>query len=198
MFIADKPKTANDTLARLRNRLGEDLGLIKKEEFRFTWITDFPLFEWDEEAEKWEMAHHMFCMPKKEHIKFLKSDPGKVLCTQYDLVLNGVELGSGSLRITDPKLQEEVMNVIGFSHEDAQARFGFLLEAFKYGAPPHGGIGLGFDRIVAMMCGTNDIREVIAFPKNKAAECLMDGSPSHITDEQLKELHIKTDVVKKK
>jgi len=196
MFVADKEKVANDVLSRIRVRLADELKLLS-DDFNFCWITEFPLFEWNDEGEKWEMSHHMFCMPKKEHIKFIKSDPGKVLCTQYDLVLNGVELGSGSIRNHQPKVQEEIMNAIGFSKEEANERFGFLLEAFKFGAPPHGGIGIGFDRTVALMQGLHDIREVIAFPKNKSAECPMDGSPGKIDEIQFKELGIKVDVKKK-
>ncbi|MBS3158509.1 aspartate--tRNA ligase [Candidatus Woesearchaeota archaeon] len=201
MFVADKPKIANEVLAKIRLKLGHDLKLIEEHDtknFSFCWVTDFPLFEWNEDEERWEPAHHMFCMPKKEDLSHLQSDPGKVKCTQYDLVLNGVELGSGSIRINDPKIQEEVMKVIGLSHEQAEKKFGFLLEAFKYGAPVHGGIGIGLDRTVALMLGLHDIREVIAFPKNKAAECPMDGSPNDVEEKQLKELGIKFENVKKK
>ncbi len=196
MFVAGKPKLVNEVLSKLRNKLGEDLGLIKKNEFKFCWIVNFPLFEWNEEESRWDPMHHIFTKPLDEDIKYLETDPGRVRCYQYDLVLNGVELGSGSLRIDNPELQERVMKVIGISHEQAQKRFGFLLEAYKYGAPTHGGIGLGFDRIVAMMLGFNDIRDVIAFPKNKAAECPMDDSPSEVDEKQLKELNIKTDIAK--
>ena len=197
MFIADKVSVTNDVLSRIRQKLADHFKLYDSNEFAFCWITDFPLFEWDDDSEKWEMSHHMFCMPREEDVKYLDSDPGKVLCTQYDLVLNGWELGSGSIRNHDSAVQEKIMKAVGFTAEEAQDRFGFLLEAFKYGAPPHGGIGIGFDRTVAMMMGLRDIREVIAFPKNKAAECPMDGSPSSIKDEQLKELSLKLDVVKK-
>ncbi len=196
-FVADIPVTANKVMSRIRLKLGNDLKLYNPKDFVFAWITDFPLFEWDYEEEKWTPAHHMFCLPRKEHIQFIRSDPGKVLCTQYDLTLNGVELGSGSLRITDPILQKEVMGVVGLPSNEAEQKFGFLMESFKYGVPPHGGVGLGLDRIVALMLGYNDIREVIAFPKTKNAECLMDGSPSDITERQFKELHIKVDVAKK-
>ncbi len=197
LFVADHSPVVNAVLSKIRGRLGKELKLYDEKEFAFAWITDFPLFEWDYDEEKWAPAHHMFCMPKKEHLKFLKSDPGKVLCTQYDLTLNGVELGSGSIRITDPEIQKKVMEVIGISAAQAEEKFGFLLEAFKYGAPPHGGIGLGFDRIAALMLGYTDIREVIAFPKTKNAECLMDGSPSMLSDQQIKELSIKIDILKK-
>jgi len=199
LFVADKEKVVHDVLWRLRVRLGNDLNLINYDKLNFCWVMDFPLFEWDDNAEKWEMAHHMFCQPKKEHIKYIKSDPGKVICTQYDLTLNGFELGSGSIRINDPELQQQIMEVVGYTKEEAQERFGFLMEAFKYGSPPHGGIGLGFDRIVCLALGmkTPDIREVIAFPKSKSAECPMDGSPSPLPAAQMKELHIKLDLPKK-
>ncbi len=189
-MVADTPKVVHDSLAALRNELGKRAGLYKEGDFKFCWITDFPLFEWNEEEKRWEPAHHMFCMPKEEDLHLLEKDPGKVYCTQYDLVLNGLEMGSGSIRINRPEIQERVMKVIGLSHEEAMEKFGFLLEAFRYGAPPHGGIGIGFDRVVAMLQGISDIREVIAFPKNKKAECPMDGSPSRISRKQLDELHL--------
>ena len=198
LFIADKPKHVHEILNRLRQRLAMDLKLFDPKEFKFCWIVDFPLFEWNEQDEKWDTMHHLFCMPKKEHIKFLKSDPGKVLATLYDCVVNGWELGSGSIRISDPQLQEQVMEVIGYKKEEAMRRFGFLLEAYKYGGPPHGGIALGVDRITSMVLGYEDIREVIAFPKTKSAECLMDESPSEIGEKELKELHIKIDIPKVK
>ncbi len=197
MFIADKPARCNEILAKLRNKLGADLELYDKKEFNFLWVVDFPLFEFDDERNSWAPAHHMFTMPKKEHWDIIESDPGKVLAQCYDLVLNGVELASGSIRCNNIEMQERIMKMVGFPKEKAQERFGFLLEAFKYGAPPHGGIGFGFDRFIAMVCGHHDIREVMLFPKNKSAQCPMDGSPSEIPDEQMKELHIKLDVVKK-
>ena len=197
-FIADKEKNVNEILSKLRVELGKRLKLIKENDFRFCWVVDFPLFEWNEDENRWEPSHHIFTAPKKEHIDLLDKNPGKVHADLYDLVLNGLELGSGSIRETNPATQEKLMKIIGLSHEQAQKKFGFLMEAFKYGTPPHGGMGLGFDRIVALMCGYNDIREIIAFPKNKDAECPMDGSPSDVTDEQLKELNIKLDLVKKK
>lgn len=189
-FCADKPKVANEVMNKVRNKLGHELGLIDPNAFKFCWITDFPLFEWNEEEQQWEPAHHMFCMPKKEHIDLIEKDPGKVFASQYDIVLNGWEMGSGSIRINVPELQERVMRVVGYPRERAQQRFGFLLEAFQYGAPPHGGIGIGLDRVVAMMLKLTDIREVIAFPKNKHAECPMDGSPSPVDQRQLDELGI--------
>ncbi|MFT4303343.1 MAG: aspartate--tRNA ligase [Candidatus Woesearchaeota archaeon] len=204
MFIADKENKCNEILSKLRNKLGEDLGLYSNNNqgnnnYKFLWVLDFPLFEKDEESGKWLPAHHMFTMPKKECLQYLEKDnfhPEKVYATCYDLVLNGVELASGSIRVHRPDIQQKIMDIVGFPKEKAEERFGFLLEAFKFGAPPHGGFGLGFDRLVAMLCGFNDIRDVIAFPKNKSAQCPMDGSPSSVEPEQLKELHIKTDIPK--
>ncbi len=197
MFIADKEDMCNEIISKLRNKLGEDLELYDKKEFNFLWVVDFPLFEKDEETGDYKPAHHMFTMPKKDCIEFLDSDPGKVFATCYDLVLNGVELASGSIRVHRPDIQQKIMDIVGFPKEKARERFGFLLDSFNYGAPPHGGFGLGFDRLVAMICGFSDIREVMAFPKNKNAQCPMDGSPGVIEDKTLKELHIKSDVVKK-
>ncbi|MBI4448781.1 aspartate--tRNA ligase [Candidatus Woesearchaeota archaeon] len=198
LFVADKSAIANDVLARLRNRLGKELSLYDEKVLKFCWIVDFPLFEWNDDEGKWDTKHHMFCAPKAEHIPFLKSDPGKVYATLYDVVLNGTELGSGSIRISDPKLQEDVMSVVGYPKREAERRFGFLLEAYKYGGPTHGGIALGFDRLVALMLSLDDIREVVAFPKTKSAECLMDNSPSEITEKEFKELSIKVDVARKR
>ncbi len=197
MFVADKPAKCNEIISKLRNKLGADLELYDKCEFNFLWVVDFPLFEWNDDKNEWAPAHHMFTMPKKEHWDILESEPENVIAQCYDLVLNGVELASGSIRCNNIKLQERIMNIVGFPKKDAEERFGFLLEAFKYGAPPHGGFAIGFERLVAILCGFNDIREVMPFPKNKAAQCPMDGSPSEITTEQLKDLHIKLDIVKK-
>ncbi len=197
-FIADKPKTTNKVLDLLRRELAKKMNLIKENDFKFLWVTDFPLFERNEEEDRWEAAHHMFTMPKKEDLEIMETDPAKVHADCYDLVLNGIEIASGSVRIHDPKIQERVMKIVGFPKELAEERFGFLLEAFKYGAPPHAGFAPGFDRLVALMIGTNDIREVIAFPKNKSAECPMDDSPSLVEDKILKELNLKVDIVKKK
>ena len=197
LFVAGKFEVACSSLGQVRLFLGDKLDLIDKKKWKFAWIIDFPLFEWNEEENKWGPMHHMFCAPKKEDLPKLEKDPGSVLCNQYDLTLNGTELCSGSIRINEAEVQERVMAVVGFPKKEAEKRFGFLLEAFKYGAPPHGGVGLGFDRIVALICGYNDIREVIAFPKNKQAQNTMDGSPSDITERQMKELHLKHDFVKK-
>ena len=197
LFVADKFEVACNALGQVRLDVARKMDLVK-EDWKFSWIIDFPLFEYNEDEQKWDAMHHMFCSPREAWIKDMEKDPGAVICNQYDLTLNGLELCSGSIRITDPELQKRVMKIVGFPEKEAQERFGFLLDAFKYGAPPHGGVGLGFDRIVALMNGYTDIREVIAFPKNKQAQCPMDGSPSEITKEQMKELNIKLDFIKKK
>jgi len=196
-LVGDSWSNANIVLSRLRNEFGSRFGLIKEKDYKFVFITDYPLFVWDEEIKSWKPMHHVFSSPKDECVKYLEKDPSKVYAKLYDLVLNGVELGSGSIRIHDRKLQERVLKVIGMPFEEVRKKFGFLMDAFKYGAVPHGGIALGFDRLVALLCGTNDIREVIAFPKNKAAQCPMDGSPSEAEPLQLKELNIKLDLPKK-
>lgn len=169
-----------------------------QKEFAFCWVYDFPLFSYNKDEKRWEPEHHMFTSPKKEHIKFLESDPGKVKGDLFDIVLNGVELGSGSIRINNPELQEKVMKVVGINKEEAKKKFGFLLDAYEFGGPVHGGMGLGLDRLVALMLGYNDIREVIAFPKNKSAQNPMDGSPSEIDKKQLDETHISIISEKKK
>jgi len=193
-FMADEHKTVLGILGKLRLKLGKELGLVKEGDFRFCWVLDFPLFEWDVEKKGWAPMHHIFSAPREEHLDFLEKDPSKVLGQLHDLVLNGTELLSGSIRINRPELQERVFKVIGLDKKEAEKRFGFLLKAFRYGAPPHGGVGIGFDRTVAIMAGLEDIREVIAFPKNKKAQSPMDGSPSDVEEKQLKELRIKKDL----
>ncbi len=195
-FVADKKEKVAEVLSLLRLELARRLGLRNEKEFKFCWVVDFPLFEWKKEENKWDFAHNPFAMPRKEHISLMEKSPEKVLGALYDLVLNGTELGSGAIRINDPELQEKAFKVVGLKEEEARKKFGFLLEAYKYGAPVHGGMGIGFDRTVALMQGLHDIREVIAFPKNKKAESPMDGSPSDIDEKQMKELHIKSDVAK--
>ena len=190
LFIADKPKIVAYTLGKLRLLLAEKYGLMKKDEFAFCWVTDFPLFDWNEDEQQWEPQHHIFTKPAVEHEEYIVNAPEKVKGQLFDLVLNGVELGSGSLRVTDKKMQKKLLKVIGMSEDEAEKRFGFLTRAFSYGVPPHGGMGLGFDRSVAVLCGHYDIREVIAFPKNKKAENPMDGCPSAADKTQMKELHI--------
>ena len=187
-FVADKPKVCNDALARLRNTLGKDLQLYDSAELNFLWVVDFPLFEWDDEMEDWAAAYHMFTMPKPECLQYLHSDPGKVIAQCYDLVLNGVEMASGSIRVHRQDIQREIMRAMSISEEQAKSKFGFLLEAFTYGAPPHGGFAIGLDRFCAMVEGESDIREYIAFPKNKSAECPMDGSPTLVDQKQMDDL----------
>jgi aspartyl-tRNA synthetase len=189
-FVADSLRRTNEILGGLRLHIGKELELFDENEFKFVWIKDFPLFAWDEDNEKWEPEHHMFSMPTPETVEYLDSNPEKVVGNLFDLAMNGWELGSGSIRINRPEIQKKVMDIVGFSEEEAQQKFGFLLDAYKYGGPPHGGMGLGLDRFVALIAGHTDLREVIAFPKNKKAQCPMDGSPSLIDEEQLKELHI--------
>lgn len=188
LLIADSWVRATTALGHIRNEVARLEKLIKPDTFTFAWITDFPLFEWNEETGQWDAMHHIFTMPQKESMQYLESDPGKVLGYLYDLTLNGVELGSGSIRIHRQDIQERVLKVIGFTYEQATEKFGFLLSAFKYGAPPHGGFAIGFDRMVALMCGINDIREVIAYPKNKSAQGMMEDSPSDLDPAQMDEL----------
>ncbi|TVR00923.1 MAG: aspartate--tRNA ligase [Spirochaetaceae bacterium] len=191
LFVADSWKTACTALGAVRTRLGRDLGLCDPAKFSFAWIIDFPMFDWNEEENRWEAAHHMFTMPQERFLESMERDPGAVKGDLYDLVCNGFELASGSIRIHDPALQRRVFNIVGFSEEEARRRFGFLLEAFQYGPPPHGGIAPGLDRLVMIMAGESSIREVIAFPKNTAGVSLMDESPSEVDQRQLDELGLK-------
>lgn len=191
LFVADaKTKTACTSLGAVRTRLGKDLGLCKEGSFEFAWIVDFPMFEWNEEENKWDTAHHMFTWPQDQYHATLESDPASVKGDLYDLVLNGYELASGSIRIHDPELQKKIFKIVGFSEEEAQKKFGFLTEAFKYGAPPHGGIAPGLDRLVMLMAGETSIKEVIAFPKNSFAQSPMDECPGEVDEAQLRELHL--------
>lgn len=191
-FAADSKKRVADLLGELRLRLGRERGLIDESQYAFVWITDFPLFEWDEEKGKYEAMHHPFTMPRREDIPLMDTDPRQVRADCDDLVLNGYELSSGSQRIYQREIQEKVFEVLGISLEEAREKFGFLLEAFEYGAPPHGGIAFGFDRIVMLMAGVQNLRECIAFPKNAQAFDPMTEAPSPVSPEQLAELHIRT------
>ncbi len=190
IIAADSYKVVSQALGNLRNKLGKDENLFNEKDFYFTWVVDFPLFE-KNEAGGWDATHHIFSKPKEDCMNYLDTDPSKVLGNLYDLVLNGVELLSGSIRINEPHLQQKVFDLIGLSKEEAEMKFGFLLEAFKYGAPPHGGCALGFDRLTAIMCGEASIREVIPFPNNASGIYPLDGSPSIVAEEQLKELKLK-------
>lgn len=194
LIVAGTKTIANNALSALRTEMAERLELINDDEFKFAWIFDFPLFEWDEDSKSWAPAHHVFSSPKQEHIPLIESDPGSVYADLFDLTCNGVELGSGSIRIHDPDVQMKVFNVIGYPDHEIEERFGHLLKAFRYGAPPHGGMGLGLDRIVAMLAGQSNIREVIAFPKTQSAWDPLFDAPSHIAEEQLDELHISVNV----
>ncbi len=194
LFMADSEKVANTVLSQLRQRIAKEKGLLDQNIYKFCWILEFPLFEHDEENNTWASTHHVFTAPLPEHKDTFDKDPASALGTHYDVVLNGVELGSGSIRINIPELQKRAFAVIGLKEEEARKKFAFLLDAFTFGAPPHGGIALGFDRLVALMCGYNDIREVVAFPKNKKAQCPMDGCPGEIDQRLLKDAHIKVDI----
>lgn len=189
-FGADKASVVNASLGNLRNKLGKELELIDEDKYNFVWITDWPLFEYDEEEERFVAAHHPFTSPKEEDIELLETTPEKVKANAYDIVLNGYELGGGSIRISDPELQEKMFKALGFSEKEMHDQFGFLIEAFKYGAPPHGGLAYGLDRLVMLLTKTDNIRDVIAFPKTSSAQDLMMDSPSFVSNRQLNELHL--------
>ena len=196
LFIADDGKKALELAGLLRTKIAEDKDLYDSDAKRFCWITDFPMFSWNDDSERWDPEHHMFTMPRKDTIRFLEKenyDPGKVMSESFDFVLNGVELASGSQRICDTGLQRKIMEIVGYTDDEIEERFGFLIDIFKYGVPPHAGIGIGFDRLVALMLGHDDIREVIAFPKNKSGESMIDRSPGMMREDQLKELKLKLD-----
>jgi len=191
LIVAGKQQTVWDVLGALRLRVAREQGMIKPETWNFLWVVDFPLFEWDEETRRYFARHHPFTSPKLSDADKMESDPGSVLARAYDVVLNGLELGGGSIRINRPELQSRMFRALGIGAEEAKARFGFLLEAFRYGAPPHGGIALGLDRIVMLMARSESIREVIAFPKTARAQDLMSEAPSPVDPKQLDELGIR-------
>lgn len=194
LFAADKTKLVWDVLGALRCELAKNLGLINEGEFRFLWVTEFPLLEWSEEENRYTAMHHPFTMPMDEDLQYIDSDPGRVRAKAYDIVLNGVELGGGSVRIHQSDIQEKMFEVLGLDKEVAYDRFGFLLNAFKYGVPPHAGLAYGLDRLVMLMVGADSIREVMAFPKVKDASCLMCECPNTVDEKQLDELMIKVTV----
>lgn len=196
LFVADKDSVVHAALGNLRNKLGKDLGLVDKDQFNFIWVTDWPLFEYDEDLGRYFAAHHPFTSPKREDIDKLETAPHEVKANAYDIVLNGYELGGGSIRISDAELQERMFRALGFTDEERDSQFGFLIEAFQYGAPPHGGIAYGLDRFVMLLTGSDNIRDVIAFPKTQNASDLMMDAPSDVSREQLKELHIDVEVEK--
>ena len=189
-FAADKNSVVWASLGALRCEIAKQLDLIDNNQFNFLWVTEFPLLEWNEEAGRFVAMHHPFTMPMDEDLQYLDSDPGRVRAKAYDIVLNGVELGGGSVRIFQSDVQEKMFEVLGFSKEEAYERFGFLLNAFKYGVPPHAGLAIGLDRFVMLLVGADNIREVIAFPKVKDASCLMTEAPGLVDDKQLDELQI--------
>jgi aspartyl-tRNA synthetase len=184
----DKPGPVAMAMGVLRLELGRELKLVDEKAFRFLWVTDFPLFEWDKDGKRWAPVHHPFTSPMDEDMPLLASDPGKVRAKAYDLVLNGYEVGGGSIRIHDSAVQAKVFELLSLSAEEARDRFGFFLEALTYGTPPHGGIALGFDRMAMIMAGESSLRQVIAFPKTASGTDLMTGSPSAVRDEQVREL----------
>ena len=190
LFAADKDKVVFDVLGNLRLELARQLDLLKKDDFKFLWVTEFPLLEYSEEEDRYVAMHHPFTMPMEEDLQYLDSDPGRVRAKAYDIVLNGYELGGGSIRIHRRDIQKKMFELLGFSDEDAQERFGFLLDAFKYGVPPHGGLAFGLDRIIMLMSNAPSIRDVIAFPKVKDASCPMTDAPGVVDEKQLDELGI--------
>ncbi|MCA0982644.1 aspartate--tRNA ligase [Halobacillus yeomjeoni] len=196
LFVADKTSVVHDSLGALRLKLGRQLGLIDESKFNFLWVTDWPLFEYDEEEGRYFAAHHPFTMPVEEDLENLQSNPADVHAEAYDIVLNGYELGGGSLRIYQKEMQDQMFEVLGFTKEEAQEQFGFLLEALEYGAPPHGGIALGFDRFIMLLAGRTNLRDTILFPKTASASDLMTNAPNKVSESQLEELHLQLNTKK--
>ena len=191
LICAGEKNIVLECLGKVRNKLAKEFDLIDKEKFNFLFVTDFPLFEFDSDNNSWAAMHHVFSSPNQDTIKYLENDPGKVIGNLFDLVCNGVELGSGSIRIHEREVQEKVFSIIGYDDTQVKERFGPLLESFEYGAPPHGGMGLGIDRLVSTFLGEDSIRDVISFPKTQSASDLLWGAPSEVEKEQKLELRIK-------
>ena len=192
LLIADSEKTANKALAPLRVKLGADLNLYEKDAFEFVWVVDFPMFEYNEDQKRYDSLHHPFTAPVPEYLEKLDSDPGNICSQAYDIIVNGSEIGGGSIRIHDPKIQAKVFDLLNISKKQAEDRFGFFLKALQYGAPPHGGIALGLDRLIMILTKTDNIRDVIAFPKTQRGQCLMTQAPSDVDQKQLDELNLRT------
>ena len=192
-FGADKIKTVHQVLSELRLELARRLGLVQEEMFNFLWVTDFPLLEYDEEEKRYTAVHHPFTAPNEDQLALLATDPAAVKSRAYDLVLNGSEIGGGSIRIHSPAMQKTVFQALGIEAEEAQEKFGFLLRALELGAPPHGGIAFGVDRLMMLLTGSSSIRDVIAFPKTQKATCPLTDAPSSVSRKQLTELHLRPD-----
>jgi aspartyl-tRNA synthetase len=193
LLVADKPEVVADALGNLRVHLGERLGLIPQDALAFVWVVDFPLLEYNEEERRYVAKHHPFTAPRDEDLPLLQTDPARVRAKAYDLVLNGRELGGGSIRIHRRETQELMFQVLGMSKDEAYEQFGFLMDALELGAPPHGGIALGLDRLMMLLTGASSIRDTMAFPKTQKATCLMTNAPARVDEKQLKELHLKVD-----
>ena len=198
LFVADKKSVVADSLGALRLKLGKELGLIDESKFNFLWVTDWPLLEYDEEEGRYYAAHHPFTMAVREDLPLLETDPGRVRAQAYDIVLNGYELGGGSIRIFERDVQEKMFKVLGFSEQLAREQFGFLMDAFEYGTPPHGGIAIGLDRLIMLLAGRSNLRDTIAFPKTASASDPLTNAPSEVSSSQLDELKLSINMKERK